>query len=374
MQARGGGEEEGRAGDTCYQERIVVCGGGINGASIAYMLAKKGKRPLLIDREWEERGRHTFDHLDCVMGLIPSDWYRERYLENASTRTFSLHHAWQAELEALGLGYGGMSNATILEPITHTVSKMLFDKERALFLKLYNETDADPSEFFPSTEEICRRFPWLSPEFVFGAYYVNTQDTAKRASPRELRNSLLLAAIELGAEVRTENVTRVEVVDANTTQQKFRVVTDRSELLADKIVLAMGPWAKEACSQWFDIDIPLQTCIAYASVLRATPFDDPEDPCCVKTLVPWQKDADFPDDYELIVVPRNGSMTWLGDVADDVDPSTLTDPRKWAEHFELSAKHARALLSGAVDLIPSLRDAEIIHAGIKFSGLVKDRR
>eukprot|EP00960_Hanusia_phi_P035733 751899-Hanusia_phi.AAC.4 len=183
MMPRGRREEE-RAAAVHDHERIVVCGGGINGASLAYILAKQGKRPLLFDREWDQRGKHTFDHLDCVMGLIPSDWYKDRYLENASTRTFELHHAWQGELAALGLGYGGMQNATILEPITQTVPKMLFDKERALLLKLSNGSTAEASKFFPSTEEICQRFPWLSPEFVYGAYYVSEQDLAKRVRCR----------------------------------------------------------------------------------------------------------------------------------------------------------------------------------------------
>eukprot|EP00960_Hanusia_phi_P035734 751899-Hanusia_phi.AAC.5 len=54
--------------------------------------------------------------------------------------------------------------------------------------------------------------------------------------------------------------------------------------------------------RWFNIDIPLQTCVNYAGVLRARPFDDVDDPCCVKTVMPWRKvgherGGDWRDDW-----------------------------------------------------------------------------
>src|SRR5437588_2583314 len=66
--------------------RVVVCGGGVIGACVAYFLARRGVRPLIIERT----------AVACAAsgksgGFLALDWCDGTPLEPLARRSFALH-------------------------------------------------------------------------------------------------------------------------------------------------------------------------------------------------------------------------------------------------------------------------------------------
>src|SRR5215212_2183740 len=78
--------------------RVIICGGGVIGAAIAYFLSLKGARPVVIERHavaGSASGKSG--------GFLALDWCRGTPLDSLARRSFGLH----AELaEALGNPWG----------------------------------------------------------------------------------------------------------------------------------------------------------------------------------------------------------------------------------------------------------------------------
>ena len=84
--------------------RIVICGGGVIGAAIAYFLSLRGVRPLVIERH-EIAGAAS----GKSGGFLALDWCRGTPLDRLARRSFALH----GELaETLGNPWGYRRLAT----------------------------------------------------------------------------------------------------------------------------------------------------------------------------------------------------------------------------------------------------------------------
>ena len=74
--------------------RVLVCGGGVIGASIAYFLSRRGSKPIVIE--------HT--GLACAAsgksgGFLALDWCDGTPLQSLARRSFTLHASLAAELD-----------------------------------------------------------------------------------------------------------------------------------------------------------------------------------------------------------------------------------------------------------------------------------
>ena len=79
-------------------KRVVICGGGAIGAAIAYFLARRGARPIVVERH-EVAGSAS----GKSGGFLAFDWCRGTPLDPLARRSFALH----AELaDALGNPWG----------------------------------------------------------------------------------------------------------------------------------------------------------------------------------------------------------------------------------------------------------------------------
>src|ERR1700739_4569667 len=74
-------------------KRIVICGGGAIGAAIAYFLARRGARPIVLERHaiaGSASGKSG--------GFLARDWCRGSALDRLARRSFDLHAELSAEL------------------------------------------------------------------------------------------------------------------------------------------------------------------------------------------------------------------------------------------------------------------------------------
>jgi glycine/D-amino acid oxidase-like deaminating enzyme len=73
-------------------KRIVICGGGAIGVSIAYFLSRRGARSTVIERH--AVGGAASGKSD---GFLALDWCRGSALDQLARRSFELHAALAAE-------------------------------------------------------------------------------------------------------------------------------------------------------------------------------------------------------------------------------------------------------------------------------------
>ncbi len=180
--------------------RIVICGGGVIGAAIAYFLSRRGARAIVIERH-EIAGAAS----GKSGGFLALDWCRGSPLDHLARRSFGLH----AELaEALGNPWGFRRLSTYAG---HAAEGRL----------------------------ACgaARLPWLFDSVAITGRIGGPQTTAI-VEPRAFTTGLMRAAEALGAEVKHGTVAGLV---------RGGVALDGGEIVeGDAVVVAMGPWSNLA--------------------------------------------------------------------------------------------------------------------------------
>jgi glycine/D-amino acid oxidase-like deaminating enzyme len=189
---------------------VVICGAGVIGASIAYFLARRGIRPVVVERTG----------VACAAsgksgGFLAFDWCDRTPLEFLARRSFVLHATLPEELKA-GWGFRRLT----------TYAGVRGSGRRA-------RAGSGPQ--------------WLSEKVVL-TDRLGSPDTTAQVHPGEFTAAMMRAAEARGAELRIGAVTRI-VSQGNHVEG---VEVDGDFLAADAVVFAMGPWSILA-SQWLSI-------------------------------------------------------------------------------------------------------------------------
>lgn len=176
------------------ERRIVICGGGVIGAAIAYFLSLRGVRPVVIERH-EIAGAAS----SKSGGFLALDWCRGTPLDRLARRSFALH----AELaETLGNPWGFRRLSTYAG---HAAE---------------GRRTGRPA-----------RLPWLG-----GGVEITGQiggpETTALVEPRAFTTGLMRAS---GAEVKRGTV--VGLMDGGVALEGGETVE------GDAVVIAMGPWS-----------------------------------------------------------------------------------------------------------------------------------
>jgi len=189
--------------------RVLICGGGVIGASTAYFLARRGVKSVVIERT----------ALACAAsgksgGFLAHDWCDGTPLEALARRSFMLH-AQLADEIADEWGYRR------LETFAATVGEMRQQSARASDL-----------QWVADDVSIKRR--------------LGSAATTAQVHPGQFTAAMMRAAQENGAELRFGHVTGL-VRDAGCVA--VRGVAIESEIIAgDAVVIAMGPWSAIAAN------------------------------------------------------------------------------------------------------------------------------
>lgn len=195
--------------------RVLVCGGGVIGASIAYFLSRRGVKAIVVERTG----------LACAAsgkagGFLALDWCDGSPLEALARRSFALH----ADLaERIGDDWGYRRLAT------------------------YGG--------FSGTQHGMRRRgtaqgDWLSDDVVLDRFLGSPATTAQ-VHPGRFTAAMMRAAEMLGAELRLGQVTGI--VRRDGTARVAGVEVDGHETVeGDAVVIAMGPWSMLA-ARWLPL-------------------------------------------------------------------------------------------------------------------------
>lgn len=177
--------------------RIVICGGGVIGAAIAYSLSARGARPVVIERH-EIAGAAS----GKSGGFLALDWCRGTPLDRLARRSFALH----AELaETLGNPWGFRRLATYAGQVHEGRSS-----GRAA------------------------RLPWLG-DGVEITGQIGGPETTALVEPHAFTTGLMQAAVARGAEVKRGTVLGLT--------QDGVALAGGETVEGDAVVIAMGPWS-----------------------------------------------------------------------------------------------------------------------------------
>jgi glycine/D-amino acid oxidase-like deaminating enzyme len=184
-------------------KRIVICGGGAIGVSIAYFLSRRGAQPVVIERHavaGSASGKSG--------GFLARDWCRGSALDALARRSFDLH----GELaEKLG------------NPWSYRR------------LETYSGHAAENGRVRNTTP-----FPWLSGRVGITGR-IGSPATTALVEPRAFTTGLMAAAETEGAILRLDTVASLM---RGPDGAVHGVMLDSGESVeADAVVVAMGPWS-----------------------------------------------------------------------------------------------------------------------------------
>jgi glycine/D-amino acid oxidase-like deaminating enzyme len=188
--------------------RVVICGAGAVGACLAYFLARRGAKPIVIERAG----------VACAAsgksgGFLALDWCDRTPLESLARRSFALHASLAEELPD-DWGYRRMTTYA--------------------------------GHGGPGLRG--HRLPWVSEGIALNHRLGSTETTAQ-VHPGRFTDAMMRAAEALGAELRTGAVAGI----VRGADGAVRAVETADETIAaDAVAIAMGPWSRLA-AQWLPL-------------------------------------------------------------------------------------------------------------------------
>src|SRR5947209_6868624 len=191
--------------------RVLICGGGVIGASVAYFLSCRGVRPVVIERSG----------LACAAsgkagGFLALDWCDGTPLETLARRSFGLHARLAEEIG----GDWGYRRLT-----TYAGSAGLGRRRNA------------------------HAIDWLSASVTVNQQLGSTETTAQ-VHPGKFTAAMMRAAQAQGAELRHGQV--AGIVGRSDGAAVAGVEVDGEVVEGDVVVIALGPWSVLA-GEWLPL-------------------------------------------------------------------------------------------------------------------------
>src|SRR5438067_7786879 len=203
--------------------RVVVIGGGVGGASVAYHLAELGERDVVLVERAELTSGSTF-HSAGLVGQLRAD----PTLTRMNMYSVELYRLLQQGENPVGWTESGgiklASSAERLDEIRRQISWA-----RSYGLPLHEISPA----------EVAERFPLVDLDGVLGAAYLASDG---HLDPSQLCYSLAAAARARGVRIHQHTrVTGIDVVGGRAT----KVRTDRGAIDCEVVVNCAGMFAAE---------------------------------------------------------------------------------------------------------------------------------
>ena len=195
--------------------KVLVCGGGVIGTSIAYFLSLRDVEVVVVERTGIANAASGKSG-----GFLALDWCDGSPLAPLARRSFELHAELAATLDS-DWGYRRVDTLSVVTSAHRDVGRY-----RSL-----------PSPAWLGDKSVVHR-------------QIGTPQTTAQLHPAAFTKAMMSAAIDNGAtlvEGRVEDVSR-DPADGRT----VGAVVDGAELSADAVVVAMGPWSVLAC-RWLPL-------------------------------------------------------------------------------------------------------------------------
>lgn len=217
--------------------RVVICGGGIIGCSIAYYLTLRGCCPILVEKTSVACGASG-----KAGGFLGKDFATQ--MKDFATSSFDLH-CTLAEILT-------QSDFRLMDAVSLTIS----GKETNLHVA--------------SKQGLATSVPdWITGSIIDQPEIIGTTQNCAQVHPYKLTNSLLTAALNNGATLKIGTVEGITQLENRITG----VIVDGDTLLCDQVVIAMGVWSLLA-AQWLNVTIPIEPCKSQ-SVIFTTKDKEP---------------------------------------------------------------------------------------------------
>lgn len=210
--------------------RVLICGGGVIGASIAYFLALRGVEAVVVERT----------DIACAAsgksgGFLARDWCDGSALASLARRSFALHGELAAELGG-DWGYRRLETLGVLASARGDLGSY-------------------------------RRLPapaWLGPEAVVH-HRLGTPDDTAQVHPGAFTRAMMAAAEARGARLHRGSVVGLALSRDGSAAQG--VLVDGGTMPGDAVVVAMGPWSTLA-RRWLPLPA-VQGLKGHSLVLRS---------------------------------------------------------------------------------------------------------
>ncbi len=308
------------------QYEIVVIGGGIAGASVAYHLCKLGKTDIAILERHQLTSGTTWHAAGLIMQLRST---------HAMTELAKYNVELYASLEAeTGQATGFKQNGTL--GVCRTPDRLFETRKSA---SIANSFGIEAHMLSPS--EARDIYPAIDPAVIEGAIYIPKDG---QTNPVDTCMSLITGARQQGAQVfENTEVHGVERLPGG----DYRIKTADREIRCQTLVLACGLWTRDLAAQlgarvplyaaehFYVVTEPMQAITPNLPVLRDTDghvyVKEDAGKWLVGAFEPWGKPL------RMDQLPTNTPFIEL--------------PEDW-DHFELP-------MSKAMELLPDLQNAGI---------------
>ncbi len=308
--------------------RVVIIGGGVVGASVAYHLTKAGWSDVLLLEQGQLSGGTTW-HAAGLIGQLRAT--------ESGTRLVQYGTALYRQLEAetgLGTGYKRCGGVTV----ARTPERMVQLQRTAANAAAYDLT----CEVI-SPERARELYPILEHRDLVGALWLPDDGTV---NPSDLTQALAKGARSGGARI----LERVRVLDV--LQHAGRVTgvrTDHGDVEAEIVVNCAGQWAK-AVGALAGVNVPLHSAEHFYVVSERIEGVHP--------MLPILRD---PDGYTYFKEEVGGLV--IGGFEPTAKPWVAPDAIPYPFEFQLLGEdwdHFSVLMESALERIPALQ-----HTGIK---------
>ena len=242
--------------------RVVIVGGGIAGASIAYHFARAGWSQIVL-LEQNQIASGTTWHSAGQVGQLRSSAAQTKVNRASAELYASLKE--ETGHDPGWLRCGGMQLATSQE--------RLYQLQRNVALAQFFGVDAE----MLSAEECGEYWPGMRTEDLTGGVYLPGDG---RVLPGECTKALIRGALQGGVTVVEDaRVERLLVEQHRTGRRRFLGVgTQRGDITAEWVVLACNMWMRQL-GLAAGVDIPVYPCEHHYLVTRPLPGVDRHCPC-----------------------------------------------------------------------------------------------
>ena len=300
--------------------RVLICGGGVIGASIAYFLSRRSVEAFVIERTG----------IACAAsgksgGLLALDWCDGSPLAPLARRSFELHAALAEEF-AGKWGYRRLDTLSIVASARR---------------KLGGSAGNGLPDWVARDVRLQQR--------------LGSPATTAQVDPAAFTRGMMDAAIDRGARLQIGCVTGL--ARSSDQQRVTAVVVDGEVIPADAVVIAMGPWSMLA-AQWLPMPM-IYGLKGHSLIFRCYRPISPH-----ALFVEYEAEDGSVDSPE--VFPRPDGTTYVCGLSSEVplpaDPAAiLPDPRAYERLRAMTRTFA-----------PLLAEAEIVAAQACYRPVARD--
>ena len=313
---------------------VIIVGGGVHGASLAFHLAQRGVKPLVLEKKFVASGA-----TGRSSGLVRMH-YDFRLEAELVWQSFQYFRNWD-EMVGGDCGFVRTGFIRIVQP----------EYEEALRANVKMQQDIGISTLLVTADDIKRLAPYMvTDDFAVAAY----EPESGYADPPATAMSLMDAARRLGARLKSG----VQVTEVLTDDSKVLGVrtADGGEWHAPIVVDVAGPWADRIAAM-VGLDLQMVTWSHDVMFLRRPKSIGPSHPTVID------------DAQEMYFRPERGGLTLVG----------LEVGNPLGEDPDSDADHAHpGYVDRAVDhicrRIPVMEEGSLHSAHTGYDGLSMDQR